>query len=89
MSNTRIVCAAIRDNAGRIICGPRHYDLTMHKTLSYMHCLQPPKLWEQGFIDQNGKFYSRKEAFVIASAAGQIIRRCGGDDGVLYSENLY
>jgi hypothetical protein len=45
---------------------------------------------EQGFIDQYGKFYSRKAAWKIAEKEGQIIRRCGGDeDGTLWSENLY
>jgi hypothetical protein len=32
---------------------------------------------------------TREEAFEVASAAGQIIRRVGGDDGKLFSENLY
>jgi hypothetical protein len=47
---------------------------------------------EQGFVDNKGNFLSRKEAFVVAKNAGQLIRRCGGDDaqgGILYSENLY
>lgn len=39
----------------------------------------------QGFTDQYGNFYDRKEAYVIAKAAGQIIREdhC---PGTLYSE---
>jgi hypothetical protein len=44
---------------------------------------------EQGFIDQFGVFMTREEAYVVAKAAGQIKYRCGGDDGVLFSENLY
>lgn len=44
---------------------------------------------EQGFIDQHGNFYSREEAWKIAQANGQIIRRVGGDEGRLFSENLY
>lgn len=47
---------------------------------------------EQGFIDQHGAFMSRREAWEVAEAAGQIIRRVGGDEadgGTLYSENLY
>lgn len=32
---------------------------------------------------------TREEAHEVAKAAGQIIRRCGGDEHKLYSENLY
>jgi hypothetical protein len=49
-------------------------------------------LWsdaEQGFIDQRGNFVDRKTAWNIAEANGQIIRRVGNDQPVLYSENLY
>ena len=45
--------------------------------------------WEQGFIDQFGEFYNRREAMVIAIAGGQEIdikRGCGGDAKILYSE---
>lgn len=45
--------------------------------------------WEQGFIDQRGNFLGRQEAWQVAQAAGQIIRRVGGDTeagGTLYSE---
>jgi hypothetical protein len=45
--------------------------------------------WEQGFIDQRGEFMTREEAHKVATKSGQIIRRCGGDDGRLFSENLY
>jgi hypothetical protein len=44
---------------------------------------------EQGFINQRGEFLTRKQAWVIAFNANQIIRRVGGDEGVLYSENLF
>lgn len=47
---------------------------------------------DQGFIDQFGAFMSRTEAWKVAEAAGQIIRRVDGDavdGGTLYSENLY
>ena len=43
-------------------------------------------------VDQFGRFYNKREAWVIADMNGQIIRRCGGDTedgGTLYSENLY
>tara|TARA_R110000765_G_scaffold67960_1_gene131423 strand:+ start:384 stop:605 length:222 start_codon:yes stop_codon:yes gene_type:complete len=43
----------------------------------------------QGFIDQFGQFLTREEAHVIAKKNGQIVKRCGGDEKTLYSENLY
>ena len=48
--------------------------------------------FEEGFVDQHGRFYDRREAYKIAAANGQIRRRVGGDatdGGTLYSENLY
>jgi len=45
--------------------------------------------WEQGFVDQHGEFMTREEAHKVAIEAGQIIRRCGGDEERLFSENLY
>lgn len=86
-SNRRIVCAAIRDSAGHIICAPRHWDSIMRQQVS-----KSPDDWnraEQGFVDQHGVFLRRDEAHGVAIAAGQIVRRVGGDENVLYSENLY
>lgn len=85
----RIVCAANRNPAtGHLVLGVRHMDTLMQAGV-------PNKLrlyTEQGFVDNKGNFLSRKEAFIVANKAGQLIRRCGGDDaqgGMLYSENLY
>ena len=87
----RVVCAANRDKfSGDIIIGVRHWD-------AFMHAQADAQCWcvgehDQGFIDQFGAFMSRTEAWKVAEAAGQIIRRVGGDDadsGTLYSENLY
>jgi hypothetical protein len=67
----------------------RHFDQHMCTQANYMEVKGSEK-HEQGFIDQYGKFYSRKAAWKIAEKEGQIIRRCGGDEGgVLCSENLY
>lgn len=80
----RIVCAAIRDGHGSIICGPRHWDKICRSTKH--------DAWEQGFVDQRGEFLTREEAWKVAEAAGQILRRVGGDSingGRLFSENLY
>ena len=80
-----------------IICGARHYDSIMHKQIRsadarIVHWYSLKHLVEQGFIDQFGRFYSRTEAWKIATAKGQIKRRCCGDTdegGTLFSENLY
>lgn len=84
----RIVCAANRHpEKQQIILGARHWDAFM--------CEQTKESdldWaeaEQGFIDQRGNFLTRQEAWEVAKAAGQIVRRVGGDEGCLYSENLY
>lgn len=85
----RVVCAACRNiETGEIILGPRHFDETMRSHLKdkkQSHLLYK----DQGFIDQWGVYMDRKEAHIVAKAAGQIVRRCGGDDDTLYSENLY
>lgn len=83
----RIVCAAIRNNSGKIICGPRHFDLVMRKQIE--DSMANWKRAEQGFVNQAGEFLTREEAFVVATEAGQIFRRCGGDECRLFSENLY
>lgn len=96
-----IVCAANRHQAtGLIICGARHWDSVMRATiryslsrLSYRLFGAPSKgRWDQGFIDQHGKWYTRTEAWVVAQANGQVKRRVGGDTadgGTLFSESLY
>lgn len=86
----RVVCAANKDPYEHvIIVGARHWDALMHIQASvYPLC----DFSKQGFIDQHGVFMNRREAWKVAEAAGQIIRRVGGDDadgGTLYSENLY
>lgn len=86
----RVVCAANRYGDKLMLLGARHWDKQMHAQADRIgfnrsHYEQE----EQGFIDQFGVFMSRSEAFQVAMAAGQIIRRVGGDEGTLYTENLY
>lgn len=91
MKQQRIVCAAILygDN-GLMVCGARHFDLVMHKTLEFIGRKVPMCAPEQGFIDNNGKFLNRKEAFKVAEAADQINHKTGNIDGTnLFSEDLY
>lgn len=58
--------------------------------------------WECGFVDQENNFLTRAEAWVIADRMGQIRCPTGlerhynnhrvanvGDEGLLFSENLY
>jgi hypothetical protein len=87
----RIVCAASKLPNDIVLAGARHWDKTMHGTASWLKesCGMSITNDVQGFLDRYGNFHDRKEAWVIAFKAGQIIRRCGGDNGTLYSENLY
>ena len=92
----RVVCAANRvAETDALVLGPRHWDTTMRRNALARYngdeaCFDLE--WEQGFIDQKGIFMTREEAWKVAEAAGQIIRRVGGDTmngGHLFSENLY
>lgn len=96
MAKNRIVCSANYHPGYPVIMGARHWDQAMHR--QYESLLRAiPDLPEghhfaQGFIDKFGEWKTREEAWVIAEAAGQIVRRVGGDEsngGRLYSENLY
>ena len=94
-----IVCAAVRNKqSGEIVCGARHGNCLN----AVMSSSPLSATWECGFIDQDNEFLSRSEAWKVADAAGQIRRPTGfednyssqrsagiGDDGMLFSENLY
>lgn len=89
----RVVCSAVMLKDGNKLPGPRHWDMAMrdHQFLCTSVCGKSEE-YEQGFVDQWNVFMSRREAWQVAEAAGQILKRCGGDDangGTLYSENLY
>lgn len=101
MTERRVVCSALRriviDQRISLIIGPRHHDETMRAqkmiieaaTNGYVSMMS----WhdaETGFIDQRGVFMTREEAWVVAEAAGQIVRTGPGFEGPkLFSENLY
>lgn len=87
LSKPRIVCAANKFENGPMLVGARHFDQHMCIQANYMG-VKGHEPHTQGFIDQHGNFYTRKEAWVIAKENGQIIRDCGCD-GELFSENLY
>lgn len=89
----RVVCAANRLSDGTIILGIRHWDEFMHKQMDMIagdgNDISFIRDHEQGFVDQFGKFLTRKEAYVIAKKNGQIIRDIGYEADELYSEHLY
>jgi hypothetical protein len=72
-----------------IICGVRHFDAGMRMVINSLYNAQTVKVIGQGFVDNKGNYLTREEALVIAKEQGQIIRRCGGDERELFSENLY
>jgi hypothetical protein len=87
--NRRIVCAAMINMEGVIIPSPRHFDRTCHELLEIAGLEGKNCNWLQGFIDQHGKFYDRKEAFILAVKNKQIFRPTSYETNELYSENLY
>lgn len=86
--NRRVVCAALQDHDGKLILGPRHFDLVMHKSIEAVG--GDWRNASQGFIDQWGVYMGRMEAFNVARDADQILNKTGGTDSQeLYSEDLY
>lgn len=98
-----IVCAAIRNkDTGVVVCGPRHGNC-LNAVIAYGIDKNPNgDTWICGFVDQENNFYTRAEAWKIADERGQINRPTGweknfdnrrppgfGDEGLLFSENLY
>jgi hypothetical protein len=88
----RVVCAAIRAADGTILLCIRHYDMATHAQIASR--LEGEKFKSlgdsyQGFVDQYGFFMSRKEAYKVALAAGQIIDMVACQNERLYSEGLY
>ncbi len=89
LSEAVIVCAAIKHDNGLILPSPRHFDRTCHALIDELGVKAKHSDWEQGFIDQHGRFYTREEAYAVAVKQGQIKRHCTYETDELYSENLY
>lgn len=85
----RVVCAACLYGDGIMLVGPRHFDATMLDQYRRLGLKKTEDQCVQGFVDQWGNFMTREEAHKVASEQGQIRNRCGGDEGRLFSENLY
>ncbi|AUV59625.1 hypothetical protein F1442_11005 [Escherichia coli] len=92
----RIVCAAnrfkLKDGRTLVIPGARHYSKDMAEVLDVVK----PQLVtqqvcddDQGFIDQYSNYWTREEAMIIATYAGQVRIERGGSEKELYSEDLY
>lgn len=87
----RIVCAACRDSTGEYtVIGVRHFDDAMQTQISCIERILKKELdWsQQGFIDQHRIFYTRQEAWRIATLARQI-KFPDHIVGELFSEHLY
>lgn len=90
-----IVCAACK-KGDFIAAGPRHFDGVMHAQLQALRIAtnaDPDTFyngWDQGFIDQYGRFYGREEAYKIVQENGQRFfpDGCSGKP-ILFSEGLY
>lgn len=93
-----VVCAACRYGE-LIICSARHHDPVMNAQIKVLKEAEEIAIrdlrnhgdYEQGFIDQWGKFMNREEALAVATAAGQInVRRPKTfPETELFSEDLY
>ena len=83
-----MVCAANKNrDTGHIICGARHWDRIMRSQVTVAKGLN----WEQGFIDQWGRWYNRKDAMKAVKESGQPFNaeRNSGPGDILFSEGLY
>jgi len=76
-----------------IISSPRHYDAVHRAILAalyYDDSFTGIDELSQGFVDQFGIFYSREEALVVATVAGQLVGRTKTQpESQLFSEDLY
>lgn len=92
LRSPRIVCAAVRYPGGEMLVGPRHFDYVMLLQYRALRIQYEEDESEKGFVDQEGKFYTRQEAWRLAQETQQIRHRVSGDEahgGTLFSENLY
>jgi len=96
----RIVCAAVlmTEPGGETVklVAPRHWDETMHSQWALIqHAFRVSTSWKedkQGFVDQFGTFYDRKDALIIARRQNQIKpegKSGNSDSDELFSEDLY
>ena len=96
-----IICAAIKVSGFRkdlnkfdkaIVCGMRHGDC--HNTIKLFENNGHKITVIEGFLDSDGYFYTRKEAYREAFKIGQLTPtvenfKSLNDEDELYSEDLY
>lgn len=91
----RVVCAAHRHPFnGTVAVGPRHFHPLIRSQIAAFAGTdesehQAWRISDQGFIDQWGTFMGRREAFIVAQAAGQILYGPHLSGGELDSSDLY
>ena len=89
--NPWMVCAACKHpETDRLVLGPRHWDPVMVRAAQMMG-YGNFHVFDQGFIDQWGRFYTREEARECVRISGQPFsdERNGGHKTQLFSEGLY
>lgn len=91
--SVRVVVCAANKYGDKVFLGARHFDERMREAMQGSDIPAWHKAYgeTQGFIDQWGVFMDRKEALLVATAAGQIgVRRPKGNPAdMLFSEDLY
>ena len=92
----RIVSAANRYQllSGELLIVPcvRHYSKEHHLILDHLPLVNNHVVDDnQGFIDQYSNYWTREEALIIATHAGQInaVREKSFPEHLLFSEDLY
>lgn len=88
-----IKCAAILINGNTILTGLRHHNIFQKAKIDGINRLDMIR-GEQGFIDENGKFYNREDAAKHALECKQVETgkanvRHEFNGKTLYSEDLY
>lgn len=88
MSELKVVAAAIIDDDGTVFSVPppgRHHDVIALMASQDRPC---PCIRQQGFVLSDGRYVDRKEAKVVAIAAGQLLERASNLD-ILFSECVW
>ena len=86
----RIICAAIKLKTGKIICAPTYTCKIMQGTI-FDNCKSGQKpastIQQYGFVDQHGKFYSKRAAADLCRSNGLV--KLPADQVKLTSHYLY
>jgi hypothetical protein len=83
----KIICAACRCG-DVVVCGVHHYDKIMRDVMYSLNFPFSGQNVDQGFVNQRGEFLDRHQALLVATIAGQLIRKTQPADR-LFSEDLW